>query len=138
MPSAISVNMLSRRLTSEVPPRRKNGDPHHSTTGVASANCSQIAARGEISASSAGFAKSAAMARATSGNDRATPTQNRRVISASSGLTVSVADGVVGSRAMPQIGQLPGLSRRICGCIGQVHWAPTAAGAGSSEPAGVR
>ena len=32
------------------------------------------------------------------------------------------AAGVIGSSAMPQIGQLPGPLRTICGCIGQVHW----------------
>ena len=32
---------------------------------------------------------------------------------------------------MPQIGQLPGSSRTICGCIGQVHFAREGAGAGA-------
>ncbi len=35
-----------------------------------------------------------------------------------------------GSRAMPQIGQLPGRSRTISGCIGQVHSATGTVGAG--------
>ena len=59
---------------------------------------------------------------ATSGTASATPTQNRRVMSRNSGLAPSPAAGVSGSNAMPQIGQLPGPLRTICGCIGQVHW----------------
>jgi hypothetical protein len=31
---------------------------------------------------------------------------------------------------MPQIGQLPGPSRTISGCIGQVHWALLGASTG--------
>ncbi len=42
MPSAISVNMLSLRLTSDRQPRTKNGQPAQSTTGVASTSCSQF------------------------------------------------------------------------------------------------
>ena len=42
MPSAISVNMLRLRVTSDCQPRSKNGQPAHSTTGVAKANCSQF------------------------------------------------------------------------------------------------
>ena len=38
VPSAISVNMLRLRVTSDCKPRTKNGQPAHSTTGVASAN----------------------------------------------------------------------------------------------------
>ena len=35
---AISVNMLRLRLMSDAQPRSKNGQPAHSTTGVASTN----------------------------------------------------------------------------------------------------
>ncbi len=31
---------------------------------------------------------------------------------------------MTGSSAMPQIGQVPGASRRISGCIGHVYWLP--------------
>src|SRR5665213_1081739 len=41
VPSAISVNMLRLRFTTDCQPRTKNGAPAHSTTGLASANCSQ-------------------------------------------------------------------------------------------------
>lgn len=37
------------------------------------------------------------------------------------------SDGNKGSSAIPQIGQLPGSSRTISGCIGQVHRVPGAA-----------
>ncbi len=45
-------------------------------------------------------------------------TQNRFVMSSSSGFVSSSAATVTGSRAMPQIGQLPGSSRTISGCMG--------------------
>ena len=41
MPSAMSVNMLRCRETTESQPRSKNGHPPQRTTGVASASCSQ-------------------------------------------------------------------------------------------------
>jgi hypothetical protein len=41
-------------------------------------------------------------------------------MSMSSGFLSSIVT-VRGSSAMPQIGQLPGASRTISGCIGQVH-----------------
>jgi hypothetical protein len=125
VPSAISVNMLSRRLTTDSQPRRKNGAPPHATTGVARTSCSQITA-GE------GACHSIAIAR--SGNESARPTQNRRVMSASSGLPSSAAPGVSGSSAMPQIGQLPGWSRTISGCIGQVHDVPGGATGAAGLP----
>src|SRR5687767_7156289 len=56
----------------------------------------------------------------TSGTVSAVLTQKRRVMSVSSGLSSSSVM-VRGSSAMPQIGQLPGASRTISGCIGQVH-----------------
>ena len=52
---------------------------------------------------------------------RATPIQNRRVISRSSSFSGSSAVIVNGSSAIPQIGHEPGPSRMISGCIGQVH-----------------
>jgi hypothetical protein len=53
-------------------------------------------------------------------------------MSRSSGLASSSADTVRGSSAMPHMGQAPGASRTICGCIGQVHWVAVAFGAGAS------
>jgi hypothetical protein len=46
--------------------------------------------------------------------------QKRRRKSRSSGSSSSSAEGIIGSSAMPQIGQCPGASRTISGCIGQV------------------
>src|ERR1019366_7039111 len=40
VPMAISVNMLVLRFTTDVHPRWKNGQPHHSTAGVASSSSS--------------------------------------------------------------------------------------------------
>src|ERR1035437_16723 len=47
--------------------------------------------------------------------------QKRRVISASSGDASSPALTTRGSKVIPQIGQLPGSERTICGCIGQTY-----------------
>jgi hypothetical protein len=47
-------------------------------------------------------------------------THNRRRMSISSWLGPSSKVACSGSRAMPQIGQLPGPTWRISGCIGQV------------------
>ena len=46
--------------------------------------------------------------------------QKRRVMSSSSGFASSMV-AVRGSRAMPQMGQSPGSSRTISGCIGQTY-----------------
>ncbi len=45
---------------------------------------------------------------------------SRRVMLANSGLAAAAVT-VRGSSAMPQIGQAPGPSRTICGCMGQVY-----------------
>src|SRR5215213_9862542 len=57
----------------------------------------------------------------STGTASASPIQNRRVMSVSSGLGPESTDTVTGSSAIPQIGQAPGPGRRISGCIGQVH-----------------
>ena len=62
-----------------------------------------------------------AMASVTTGTVSAALTQNRRLMSASSGLASEAADGAIGSSAIPQMGQSPGSSRRTSGCIGQVQ-----------------
>ncbi len=64
---------------------------------------------------------------ASSGSVSAAPIQRRRVMLANSGFGVS-AVAVRGSRAMPQMGQVPGRSRTICGCMGQVYSAEAAGG----------
>jgi hypothetical protein len=74
------------------------------------------------------------MPRIRTGIDRATPTQNRRVMSASSGLGPLSAVTVTGSSAIPQIGHEPGPGRRTSGCIGQVHSVASPAGAVAAFP----
>ncbi len=66
-----------------------------------------------------------------SGTAAAAEIHIRRVKSVSSSLGSS--EGTIGSSAMPQIGQDPGASRTISGCIGQVYW--TLAGAAFFCPA---
>ena len=48
MPTAISVNMLRLRVSSDCQPRTKNGQPAQSTTGVAKANWIQFDNVGSI------------------------------------------------------------------------------------------
>ena len=118
--------MLSRRLRSESQPRRKNGAPPHSTAGVASTSCSHT-----LAVIGRNATKSPPIASASNGTDSAAATQKRRVMSVSSGLPSPSALGAIGSKAMPQIGQAPGLSRTISGCIGQVQ--RSAAGVARSD-----
>jgi len=115
---AIRVNMLRWRLTSERAPRAKNGQPAHSTTGVAKANWTRLDNPG--SSQRCAPAICAPISSTTTGAASATPIQNRRVMSASSGLGPLSADAITGSSAMPQIGHAPGPAWRISGCIGQV------------------
>src|ERR1700690_1253056 len=56
-----------------------------------------------------------------SGIASATLIQKRRVMSASSGDFSSASLTTRGSSVIPQIGQLPGSERTICGCIGQTY-----------------
>ncbi len=63
----------------------------------------------------------------------ASDTQNRRDISVSSGFVSGNAETVLGSSAIPQIGQLPGPSRTTSGCIGHVHCPAAGAPAGPAR-----
>jgi len=120
--------MLRLRVRSEVQNRAKNGQPPHSTTGVASASCTQTAVR---IGSSSQPSNSMPTTSSASGTVNTALPHKRRVMSMSSGLGPSSRDDSSGSSAMPQIGQLPGASRRICGCIGQVQIVPAAASGGT-------
>ena len=123
--------MLGLRLTIDCQPRWKNGIAAHSTTGVASANSIQPASASPIQ-SRTGRRAIGPIVMISSGMDNAALTQNRLVKSVSSGLGPSSPVGTpIGSSAMPQIGQEPGLSRTISGCIGQVYCVPFG-GAGST------
>ena len=117
---AISVNMLRWRLMMEAQPRWKNGHPAQRTTGVARANSSQPSALpAKRCCSGLAGSKSESMM-ASSGSVRAAAIQRRRVMLSSSGFDASRV-AVIGSSAMPQMGQIPGLSRTISGSIGQVY-----------------
>jgi len=74
------------------------------------------------SQSRTGSPKSSPIVRIISGTAAAALIHIRRVKSTSSPLVSS--EGTIGSSAMPQIGQLPGSSRTISGCIGQLHCVP--------------
>jgi len=110
--------MLRLRFLSDARPRAKNGWPHHSATGVARTSWTQLDAWGAIHLWRP--ARWPPISRAKTGAASARPIQNRRVMSASSGLGPLSAEASSGSSAMPQIGQLPGPTCRTCGCIGQV------------------
>src|SRR3569833_3239807 len=117
-PSPISVHMLGERLTREVQKRRKNGHAAHSTTGVASTSSIQsptVAPHQPLKRSPT----TSPIARMRIGTLSAADTLNRRVKSVSSGLGPSSSDATIVSSAKPQIGQSPGPSRTIWGCIGQ-------------------
>src|SRR5690349_562907 len=113
--------MFGLRLTSDVQKRWKNGQPPHSTTGVARANSNQGRAElGRILCSATGQIMMA-IAIASSGAVSIVLTQKRRVMPCNSGFSSSAAVTVRGSRDMPQMGHDPGSARMISGCIGQVY-----------------
>jgi len=112
--------MLRLRVSSERQPRTKNGQPPHSTTGVASSSSSHCRGRGAMISPTASGQNSAAMALKRTGMASAVPTQKRRLMSRNSALSSSAAT-VRGSSAMPHLGQVPGWSCTTSGCIGQVY-----------------
>ena len=112
--------MLRLRYFTESTARTKNGQPPQRTTGVASSSSSQGPNGWDMKASM-GPTAILPMVRTRSGTVSAAETQKRTVMLRSSGSSGSSAVIVRGSRAMPQIGQLPGSPRTISGCIGQVH-----------------
>ncbi len=113
--------MLVERFTTDVQPRWKKGHPPHSTTGVASSNSSQASQPPGKTCCTGIPGSMSAIAMPSSGTVRIALTQNRRVMSRSSGFSSWVAVTVRGSSAIPQMGQLPGWSRTISGCMGQVY-----------------
>ena len=112
--------MFRLRLTSDAQPRWKKGHPAQSTTGVASRNMIQADRRGGTRWWSPRAGTCPPISKTTTGSVSASPIQNRRVMSASSGFGPASAVTDSGSSAMPQIGQFPGPFWRTCGCIGQV------------------
>ena len=110
--------MLSERRATDCAPRTKNGQPAHSTTGVASTSSSQSFMPCGSSASMPNRCPPMSIARI--GTASAAATHRRRVMPKSSSFGPSSRLASAGSSAMPQIGQLPGPTWRISGCIGQV------------------
>ncbi|SPU46553.1 Uncharacterised protein [Brevundimonas diminuta] len=110
--------MFRWRVTSDLAPRSKKGQPDQSTTGVASANWIQAEVWPLMLIISP--VRWPPISRANTGTDSASPIQNRRVKSVSSGFGALAAVTSSGSSAMPQIGQEPGPTWRISGCMGQV------------------
>ena len=123
--------MFGLRNLTEAQPRWKNGQPHHSTMGVARANSIQVPARGE---STCARGPMRSMAYATKGTPSTTLVQKRRVMSRSSGFSSCAGVTVIGSSAMPQIGHAPGPSRTISGCMGRstASWSRAGGSSGSS------
>jgi hypothetical protein len=113
MPISVHMFGLPRRIESMQ--RTKNGKAAHSTTGVA-----RTSSIHDIACGATGRTRCPPIATATPAIVRGSVHQNRRVKSSSSGLRSSSSDGISGSSAMPQMGQVPGALRRICGCIGHV------------------
>ena len=111
----INVHMFGLRLRMESIQRTKNGQPAHSTTGVASTTSIHDIAEGAN-----GMNRWPPIASTTPIAVSGSVHQKRRVKLSSSGFFSSSSDGISGSSAIPQIGQLPGAVRRICGCIGHV------------------
>ena len=115
---AIRVNMLRFRVSSDLQARSKNGQPDHSTTGLARTNCTQLDV-----CSLQGNRRAAMWLPISSPNTGAAstrPIQKRRLMSPSSAFGPVSPVAVTGSRAMPQIGHGPGPTWRIWGCMGQV------------------
>src|SRR3546814_7401796 len=101
--------MLRLRLTTDAQARWKNGRPDQSTTGVASANWIQADRRGGSRACISN--RCAPIAITKSGTVKIAPITNRRRKSTYSGFGSGSTETVVGSSAIPQIGQLPELGR---------------------------
>ena len=110
--------MLRLRVSSDCQRRTKNGQPAQITTGVGETSCIQF--DNVWSTQPWPPTKCPPISRMTAGRANTKPIQNRRVMSANSGFGAASRVATSGSRAMPQIGQLPGPICRISGCIGHV------------------
>src|ERR1700676_1613316 len=113
--------MLRLRLTIDSHPRSNSGAPAQITTGVASDSSIHVRADPGITRAIGLPGIMSDISMSISGSASATLTQKRCVMSASSGETASLALTTRGSSVIPQIGQLPGSERTICGCIGQTY-----------------
>src|SRR4051794_15569851 len=118
VPMPMSVNMFRCRETIDAAARTKNGQPHQRTTGVAKAS-SIHGSHGFIA--SLCMPNISDMPRKSSGIEKIRLMTKRRRMSSSSAFGASSSDAVIGSSAIPQIGQTPGLSLTTSGCMGQVN-----------------
>jgi len=107
--------MLGLRWAIDRTPRTKKGAPAQSTIGSVSASSIQL-----CRAMSNQPKRWPNMASTVTITVKGSVHQKRRLKSASSGFSVSSRSGITGSSVMPHLGQLPGWSWRISGCIGQV------------------
>ena len=107
--------MFGLRFRTDAIARAKKGAPAQSTTGVASTSSSHSIQPGRCQPNISPIAT------ASSATVKGRAPSSRRCMSFSSGLTGSSSETVRGSSAIPQMGQEPGASRTICGCIGQTH-----------------
>src|SRR5262245_38537958 len=114
--------MLGLRFTIDSHPRWKNGNPPQRTTGAVSNNWSTARKPGEIPLCSGCPGIISDIPVKKTGIVKSKLNQNLLVMSFNSGFSSSSAEAVIGSKAIPQIGQEPGPSRTICGCIGQVYF----------------
>jgi hypothetical protein len=104
--------------------RTKNGQPPHSTTGVASTSWSQTPVRGSSRDSKCSPGTISPMVQITSGSVRMALTQKRRVMSSSSLVSSSPSTTPAGSSAMPHSGHAEARTSRTSGCMGQVYTVP--------------
>jgi hypothetical protein len=113
--------MLGLRFTTDRQARTKKGHAAHSTTGAARAISTKGRTRPGSSDETGWPGSMSPMAMSTTGTARPAATHRRRVMSRSSGFSpVSSTVAVLGSSAMPHLGQSPGPSCSTSGCIGQV------------------
>src|SRR4249920_2223958 len=120
----ISVNMFGLALTNDAHMRSKNGRPHHRTTGIASANPTQLKTPAPGRCISAPPDTMSPIVSRKTGAPSTTPIQKRRVMSTSSGFGASASAPrfvIIGSSAMPHFGHAPGLSLTTSGCMGHVY-----------------
>ena len=99
----ISVHMLGLRLPMDCRQRTKKGHPAQSTTGALSTSSIQVRACVDKPGR-----RCPSMAKTRTIKVKGNVHQNLRVKSRNSGLSSSSSEGISGSSAMPQIGQVPG------------------------------
>ena len=120
--------MFRLRFTIDCQPRTKNGHPPQRITGVLRVSSTQVQIRWEAIFCSGCPGIISPIAAINTGIVRTRLARKRRFMSTSSGFGSSSDEIVLGSRAMPQIGQFPGSLRTISGCIGHTNWVRAAAG----------